>query len=109
MAGTLKDVDDVTFAEEVLASNKPILVDFWAEWCGPCRMVAPILEQLAADHREKIDVVQVNVDLSPRTAAAYSVNSIPTLNVYQNGKVVKSVIGARPKAILEEELKEFLT
>ncbi|MFJ9761870.1 thioredoxin [Streptomyces sp. NPDC101149] len=108
MAGNLRDVTDETFAEEVLTSDKPVLVDFWAEWCGPCRMVAPVLEQLAAEHSDKIEVVQMNVDLSPRTAAEYDIRSIPTLNVYQDGKVVKTVIGAQPKAVLEQDLREFL-
>lgn len=108
MAGTLRDVTDETFTEEVLGSHKPILVDFWAEWCGPCRQVAPVLEQLAAEHRDKIDVVQMNVDLSPRTAAEYAVRSIPTLNVYRDGKVVKTVIGAQPKTAIEQQLREFL-
>ncbi|MFE6555100.1 thioredoxin [Streptomyces sp. NPDC057746] len=108
MAGNLRDVTDETFAEEVLASDKPILVDFWAEWCGPCRLVAPVLEQLAAEHRDKIEIVQLNVDLSPRTAERYDIRSIPTLNVYRDGKVVKTVIGAQPKGILERDLREFL-
>ncbi|KOV92098.1 MULTISPECIES: thioredoxin [unclassified Streptomyces] len=108
MAGTLRDVTDDTFAAEVLASDKPVLVDFWAEWCGPCRLVAPVLEQLAAEHGDNIEVVQLNVDQSPRTAEKYDVRSIPTLNVYRAGKVVKTVIGARPKTALEQELREFL-
>lgn len=108
MAGNLRDVTDETFAEEALASDKPILVDFWAEWCGPCRLVAPVLEQLAAEHRDKIEVVQLNVDLSPRTAKKYDIRSIPTLNVYRDGEVVRTVIGARPKAVLERDLREFL-
>ncbi|MGW5063284.1 thioredoxin [Streptomyces sp. NPDC004096] len=108
MAGNLRDVTDETFAEEVLASDKPILVDFWAEWCGPCRLVAPVLEQLAAEHRDKIEIVQLNVDLSPRTAERYDIRSIPTLNVYRDGKVVKTVIGAQPKGVLERDLREFL-
>ncbi|GAA3805963.1 thioredoxin [Streptomyces chiangmaiensis] len=108
MAGNLRDVTDETFAEEVLGSDKPILVDFWAEWCGPCRLVAPVLEQLAAEHGDKIEIVQLNVDLSPRTAEEYDVRSIPTLNVYRDGKVVKTVIGAQPKAVLERDLREFL-
>ncbi|GAA3898250.1 thioredoxin [Streptomyces sp. NPDC003328] len=108
MAGNLRDVTDETFAEEVLASDKPILVDFWAEWCGPCRLVAPVLEQLAAEHKDKIEIVQLNVDLSPRTAERYDIRSIPTLNVYRDGKVVKTVIGAQPKGVLERDLREFL-
>ncbi|MER7743608.1 thioredoxin [Streptomyces sp. NPDC096538] len=108
MAGALRDVTDATFAEEVLGSDKPILVDFWAEWCGPCRLVAPVLEQLAAEHGDKIKVVQLNVDLSPRTAESYDVRSIPTLHVFRDGKVVKTIIGARPKAVIEGELREFI-
>lgn len=108
MAGKLRDVTDETFAAEVLANDRPVLVDFWAEWCGPCRMVAPVLEQLADENRDKIEVVQLNVDQSPLTAEAYDIRSIPTLNVYRGGKVVKTVIGARPKADLERDLREFL-
>jgi thioredoxin 1 len=108
MAGNLRSVTDETFADEVLKSSKPVLVDFWAEWCAPCRLVAPVLEVLAAEHSDKITIVQLNVDESPRTAAEYDVRSIPTLNVYQDGKVVKTVIGAWPRSALEQDLLEFL-
>jgi thioredoxin 1 len=108
MAGNLKSVTDETFADEVLKSGKPVLVDFWAEWCGPCRLVAPVLEALAAEHSDKITIVQLNVDESPRTAQEYNVSSIPTLNVYRDGKVVKTVIGAKPRSALEQDLQEFL-
>ncbi|WP_030931274.1 thioredoxin [Streptomyces sp. NBC_01527] len=108
MSGSLRVVTDETFAKEGLASAKPTLVDFWAEWCGPCRLVAPVLEQLAAEHGDKIEVVQLNVDLSPRTAEKYDVRSIPTLNIYRDWQVVKTVIGAKPKATLERDLLEFL-
>ena len=99
---------EADFRAEVLESDTPVLVDFWAEWCGPCRLVAPVLEALAAEHGDKITIVQLNVDESPRTAAKYDVRSIPTLNVYRDGKVVKTVIGARPQHVLEQELREFL-
>ena len=87
-----------------------MLVDFWAEWCGPCRLVAPVLEALAAEHSDKMTIVQLNVDVdeSPRTAADYGVRSIPTLNVYRDGKVVKTVVGAKPRPALEQDLQEFL-
>ena len=99
---------DQTFAADVLEADKPVLVDFWAEWCGPCRMVGPILEEIAAENADKISVVKLNVDENPQTAANYGVVSIPTLNVYQNGQVVKTIVGAKPKKALEKDLAEFI-
>ena len=98
---------DASFADDVLLSDKPVIVDFWAEWCGPCRMIAPILEEVAADHDE-IVVAKLNVDENPATAAQYGVTSIPTMNVFSGGKVVKQIIGAKPKASLLADLSDFL-
>jgi thioredoxin 1 len=103
-----RDVTDSNFASEVLASEKPIMVDFWAEWCGPCRAVSPILDQIATQHADKIDVVKLNVDLNPETAMKYQITSIPTMKVFRAGEVVKTVIGAKPKPALEADLAEFL-
>jgi thioredoxin 1 len=103
-----RDVTDANFATEVLASDKPIMVDFWAEWCGPCRAVSPILDQIATEHSEKIEIVKLNVDLNPDTAMKYQITSIPTMKVFKGGEVVKTVIGAKPKPALEAELQEFL-
>lgn len=101
-------VTDATFDTEVLGSSKPIMVDFWAEWCGPCRAVSPILDQIATEHAEKIDVVKLNVDENPETAMKYQITSIPTMKVFRGGEVVKTVIGAKPKPALEADLAEFL-
>lgn len=103
-----RDVTDANFATEVLGSDKPIMVDFWAEWCGPCRAVSPILDQIATEHAEKIEIVKLNVDLNPDTAMKYQITSIPTMKVFKGGEVVKTVIGAKPKPALEAELQEFL-
>jgi thioredoxin 1 len=103
-----RDVTDQNFATEVLGSDKPIMVDFWAEWCGPCRAVSPILDQIATEHSDKIDVVKLNVDDNPETAMKYQITSIPTMKVFQGGEVVKTVIGAKPKPALEADLQEFL-
>ncbi len=103
-----RDVTDHSFADDVLASDKPIMVDFWAEWCGPCRAVSPILDQIATEHADKIDVVKLNVDDNPETAMKYQITSIPTMNVFKGGEVVKTVIGAKPKPALESDLQEFL-
>ena len=103
-----RDVTDQSFADDVLASEKPIMVDFWAEWCGPCRAVSPILDQIATEDAEKIDVVKLNVDDNPETAMKYQITSIPTMKVFKSGEVVKTVIGAKPKPALESDLQEFL-
>ncbi|MFD5561054.1 thioredoxin [Kitasatospora griseola] len=108
MAGATKEVTDATFDAEVLKSEKPVLVDFWATWCGPCRQVAPVLEDIAAEHGDKLSVVKLDVDANQETAATYNVISIPTLNVYKDGVLVKTITGARPKAALLRELAEYL-
>ena len=105
---TAKDVTDATFQSEVLDSDKTIMVDFWAEWCGPCRAVGPILDAIAAEHAEKISIVKLNVDDNPQTAMKYGITSIPAMKVYRGGEVVKTVIGAKPKPALEADLAEFL-
>ena len=103
-----KDVTDATFADEVLNSSDTIMVDFWAEWCGPCRAVSPILDAIATEHSDKIKIVKVNVDDNPELSMKYQITSIPAMKVFRGGEVVKTVIGAKPKQALEADLAEFL-
>lgn len=105
--GTPVKVTDASFVSDVLQNDKPVLVDFWAEWCGPCKMVAPILDQIAAEN-DGLVIAKLNVDENPQTAASYGITSIPTMSVFKGGQVVKSIVGAKPKAALLADLAEYL-
>jgi thioredoxin 1 len=107
MAENMITATDQSFSN-LISEDKPVLVDFWAEWCGPCRMVAPILEEIASEYSEQLTIAKLNVDENPQTAMSYDVMSIPTMIVYQGGAEKKRIVGARPKQALVAELGEFL-
>ncbi|HST41854.1 MAG TPA: thioredoxin [Conexibacter sp.] len=108
MAGTITEVNDNNFQAEVIESDVPVLVDFWAPWCGPCRMVAPVLEEIAGERGDALKIVKLNVDDNQQTAMNFEVLSIPTLILFKNGAIAKKVVGAYPKRKLEAELEPAL-
>ena len=107
MAAGIDNLNDSTFDETIGSSDNPVLVDFWAEWCGPCKMIAPILEEIAGE-QENLDIAKVNVDENPDIARRFEVMSIPTLIVFKDGEPAKRLVGAKPKGALLEEIGEFL-
>jgi thioredoxin 1 len=107
MSADIKNLDESTFDETIGSSETPVLVDFWAEWCGPCKMIAPILEEIALEQKG-LTIAKVNVDDSPDLARRYGIMSIPALILFQNGEPAKTMVGAKPKSALLEELGEFL-
>jgi thioredoxin 1 len=105
---TVSVTTDATFDQDVLAHDKPVLVDFWAAWCGPCRAVAPILEEISQEYSDKVTVVKIDADSNPEIMARYGITGLPTISLYQGGKLTKSITGARPKALLVREFSDVL-
>ena len=108
MAGNTVDVTDDTFKADVIDSGKTVLVDFWAAWCGPCKMVAPVLDEIAGENKGKLTIAKLDIDANPATARDYQVMSIPTMILFKDGKPVKQIVGAKPKAALLSDLSEYL-
>ena len=108
MAEGITTLTDATFDEEIAGATEPVVVDFWAEWCGPCKMISPVLEEIASEHAGKVRIAKLNIDEHPGAARRFDVMSIPTLIVFQDGLPAKRVVGAKPKGALLEELSDFL-
>jgi thioredoxin 1 len=106
--GDIFEVSDKNFDTEIMQADQPAMVDFWAEWCGPCKMVGPIVEELAKEYKDKIKVAKMDVDQNRETPARFGIRNIPTLIFFKNGEVAKTIIGAQPKSSIEEELKKLL-
>ena len=104
----LVDVSDQNFEEEILKSDKPVIIDFWAEWCAPCRQIAPILEDLANEYGDRVKIVRMDIDANPKTPGDYGIRAIPTILSFKDGKVVEQLQGARPKADFEAAIKKVL-
>jgi thioredoxin 1 len=104
----IKDVTDESFEADVLGNPRPVIVEYWAQWCPPCRMVAPVLAEIAEEHADKIDVVKLNTDENPLTAQKYQILAVPTMSVFSGGEVVKQVLGAKPKSALLRDFSDFI-
>ncbi len=108
MAEGITTLTDATFDEEIAAAGEPVVVDFWAEWCGPCKVIAPVLEEIATEHAGKVRIAKLNIDDNPGAARRFDVMSIPTLIVFKDGQPAKRLVGAKPKGALLEELSDFI-
>ncbi|WP_020496750.1 thioredoxin [Sciscionella marina] len=108
MAGNTVEVTDQSFKSDVLDSDKPVLVDFWATWCGPCKMVAPVLEEIADENTDKLTIAKLDIDSNPEVVRDYQIMSVPTLMVFKGGQPVKQIVGAKPKAALLSDLSEYI-